>query len=65
MNIIIDGVEYDVSKSNEVSKSLLDQIQGVNELIQQKNNELQIAFTAQIGYRQLLNRELRKIGSLD
>lgn len=65
MNIIIDGVEYDVSNANEVSKSLLDQIQSVNELIQQKNNELQIAFTAQIGYRQLLNRELRKIGSLD
>lgn len=65
MNIIIDGVEYDVSKVSEAAKSLLDQIQGVNELIQQRNNELQIAFTAQIGYRQLLNRELRKIGSLD
>ena len=57
----IDGVEYDVSNASEVVRKQLTNINFVNELILQKNNELQVAQTAKIGYSRALRRELDKL----
>ena len=57
----IDGVEYDISESSEVVKKQVTNINFVNELILQKNNELQVAQTAKIGYSRALKRELDKL----
>ena len=57
----IDGVEYDVSNASEVVRKQLTNINFVNELILQKNNELQVAQTAKIGYSRALKRELDKL----
>lgn len=57
----IDDVEYDVSNPSEGVKTQLDNLQFVNEILLQKNNELQVAETAKIGYSRALNRELEKI----
>ena len=60
--ITIDDVEYDLENTSEEAKAQLANIQFVNELILQKNNELNIAMTAKIGYSRSLQRELEKIG---
>lgn len=61
--IKIDDVEYDLENASEEAKAQLANIQFVNELILQKNNELNIAMTAKIGYSRSLQRELEKIGN--
>ena len=60
--IMIDGLEYDLSDPSEIAKDQLRNLQFVNEEIMQRNNELQIAETAKIGYTMALSRELNKIG---
>ena len=62
-NIEIDGDEYDTENCSEEAKELLKNLNYVNGLILQKNNELQIAETAKIGYSRALKRELEKIKS--
>ncbi len=59
--ITIDDKEYDVSDPNEAVQAQLNNLQFVNDLILQKNNELQVAQTATIGYSRALKRELDKI----
>tara|TARA_B100001093_G_C25888373_1_gene619338 strand:+ start:159 stop:371 length:213 start_codon:yes stop_codon:yes gene_type:complete len=54
----LDGIEYDVSNPSEVAKEQMTNINFVNDLILQKNNELQVAQTAKIGYSRALKREL-------
>ena len=61
--LTIDGKEYDLTNASDEAKVQLNNLQFVNELILQKNNELQVAQTAQIGYSRALKRELEKIGA--
>lgn len=61
--ITIDNKEYEVPESNEEATAQLNNIKFVEEMILQKNNELQVAQTAQIGYSRALKRELAKIKS--
>ena len=61
--ITIDEKEYDISNPSSQVQAQLDNLSFVDSLINQKNNELQIAHTAQIGYSRALNRELDKIKS--
>jgi hypothetical protein len=60
-NITIDGDEYDLSNASLEAETQLKNLQFVNEQIIQRNNELQIAQTAKIGYSRALKRELEKI----
>ena len=60
--ITIDDTEFDLTDANDEAKAQLVNIQFVNEQILQRNNELQIAETAKIGYSRALRRELDKIG---
>ena len=60
-NITIDGDEYDLSNASLEVQAQLKNLQFVNEQIIQRNNELQIAQTAKIGYSRALKRELEKI----
>lgn len=60
--ITIDDTEFDLTDANDEAKAQLVNIQFVNEQILQRNNELQIAETAKIGYSRALKRELDKIG---
>ena len=60
-NITIDGDEYDLSNASSEAEAQLKNLQFVNEQILQRNNELQIAQTAKIGYSRALKRELEKI----
>lgn len=64
-SITIDGSEYNLDNTGESVKKQLENVQFVNELIMQKNNELQVAHTAQIGYSLALKRELNKISQDD
>ena len=57
----LDDVEYDVSNPSEAIQAQLANINFVDELILQKNNELQVAQTAKIGYSRALRRELDKL----
>ena len=57
----IDGIEYDLSDASENAQAQLANLKFVNEQILQRNNELQIAETAKIGYTRALKRELEKI----
>ena len=59
----IDGQEYDISNASEEAKVQLFNLKFVNEQILQRNNELQIAQTAKIGYSRALKRELDKISN--
>lgn len=59
--ITIDGKEYDLSDASTEVTAHLNNLQFVNEQILQRNNELQIAETAKIGYSRALKRELEKI----
>ena len=54
----LDDVEYDVSNPSEAVQAQLENINFVDGLILQKNNELQVAQTAKIGYSRALKREL-------
>ena len=60
-NITIDGDVYDLSNASLEVQAQLRNLQFVNEQIVQRNNELQIAQTAKIGYSRALKRELGKI----
>ena len=57
----IDGKTYHLSEVTAEAQAQYANMEYVNELIIQKNNEFQVALTAQIGYRRALNRELEKI----
>ena len=59
--ITIDDKEYDLTDASAEVKAQLNNLQFVNEQILQRNNELQIAETAKIGYSRALKRELEKI----
>ena len=59
--ITIDGKEYDLSDASPEVLAQVQNLQFVNEQILQRNNELQIAQTAKIGYSRALKRELEKI----
>jgi hypothetical protein len=61
--ITIDGQEFDLANASEEAKAQLRNLQFVNEQILQRNNELQIAQTAKLGYSRALKRELEKIGA--
>ena len=57
----IDGVEYDSDSLSQAVKEQFMNLNFVNEQILQKNNELQVAQTAKIGYSRALKRELSKL----
>ena len=59
--ITIDGQDYYLANASEEAKAQLRNLHFVNEQILQRNNELQIAQTAKIGYSRALKRELDKI----
>ena len=59
--IIIDGKEYDLTDASETVRDQVANVEFVDNMILQKNNELQIAETAKIGYSRALRRELEKI----
>ena len=59
--ITIDEKEYDLSEATENVKVQVANVEFVDEMIIQKNNELQVAETAKIGYLRALKRELAKI----
>ena len=60
-NITIDGEEFDISNISLEAQAQFKNLQFVDEQILQRNNELQIAQTAKIGYSRALKRELEKI----
>jgi hypothetical protein len=60
-NITIDGEEFDLSTASLEAQAQLENLKFVDEQILQRNNELQIAQTARIGYSRALKRELEKI----
>lgn len=60
MNIIINGEEFDITDPSDEAKAQLANIRFVDEQILQKNNEIQIAETAKIGYSRALLREIEK-----
>lgn len=60
--ITIDGEEFDISNISLEAQAQFKNLQFVDEQILQRNNELQIAQTAKIGYSRALKRELEKIG---
>lgn len=62
-NITIDDVEYSIDNPSEEVKAQLANLQFVTELLLQKNNELQVAQTAQLGYSLALKREIDKIAT--
>lgn len=59
--ITMDGKEYDLSNASNDARAQWANLQFVNEQILQRNNELQIAETAKIGYTRALKRELDNI----
>ena len=61
MSITIDDNVYEIDETNEVIKQHMANIQTVNELIVLRNNELQVAETAKIGYSRALKREIQKL----
>jgi hypothetical protein len=61
--ITIDNIEYDLANASDEAKAQIANLLFANEQILQRNNELQIAETAKIGYSRALKRELEKIKS--
>lgn len=61
--INIDDKEYDLANASEAALAQLISLKFVNEQILQRNNELQVAETAKIGYSRALKRELEKISA--
>ena len=60
-SITVENVEYDLTNISEEARQLLYNLQFVEEQILQRNNELQIALTAKMGYSRALKREAEKI----
>jgi hypothetical protein len=58
--VTIDSVEYDLENASDAAKEKFASIKYVDELILQKNNELQIAQTAKIGYSNAFKRQMAK-----
>ena len=56
--VTLDGRDFKLENLSAVAKSELENIQFVNEMILQKNNELQIADSARIVYTSVLKTEL-------
>lgn len=56
--ITVDNIEYDLNSISDEAKAQLENLKFVNEQILQRNNELQIAHTAQMAYSRALKREL-------
>ena len=59
--LTIDGVTYDLESLPTSAREILNNITFTNELILQKNNEIQVTHTAQIGYLAALKREVKMI----
>ena len=59
--LTIDDEEFDLSNASLEAQAQLKNLQFVDEQILQRNNELQIAQTAKIGYSRALKREIEKI----
>ena len=59
--ITIDNKEYDLTNATDTVKEQVANVEFVSEMLLQKNNELQVAETAKIGYSRALKRELDKI----
>lgn len=59
-SITIDDQTYNLDGMSEAARAQLRNLQFVNEQLLQRNNELQIAQTAKIGYTLALKRELSK-----
>jgi len=59
--VIIDDVEYDIKDAPPSITDQLANIEYVNSAILQRNNELQIAETAKMGYLAALKREIKKV----
>lgn len=60
-SITIDETVYDITEISKNGSDQLKNIQFVDEQILQRNNELQVALTAQLGYQRALKRELEKL----
>lgn len=60
-SITVENVEYDLTNISEEARQILYNLQFVEEQILQRNNELQIALTAKLGYSRALKREAEKI----
>ena len=58
MVITLDGVEHKVENPSDNLLAQVQNLEFVMNAIIQKNNELQIAETAKIGYSRALKREL-------
>ena len=56
--VTLDGRDFKLENLSAAAKSELENIQFVNEMILQKNNELQIADSARIVYTSVLKTEL-------
>ena len=56
----IDNEIYEVDEVNPTMQSYIDSIEFANKELLQRNNELQIALTAKIGYTRALEREINK-----
>jgi hypothetical protein len=61
--ITIDGTEHDTDAMSEQSRNTLASIRFVDQQIQQKGHELNIAKTAQAAYAAAMKREAAKAGS--
>lgn len=63
--ITIDGTEYETDAMSEQARSTLVSVRFVDQQIQQKNHELNIAKTARAAYAAALKRELGKQSETD
>ena len=60
VKVKVDGVEYDTDDMSEYAVSTATSLRFVNSRLQQLQNELAIADTARIAYRNALKQELDK-----
>ena len=60
VKVKVDGVEYDTDDMSEYAVSTSTSLRFVNSRLQQLQNELAIADTARIAYRNALKQELDK-----
>lgn len=58
--VTVDGVEYQLNELTDEVREQVMNIRFVDEQILQRNNELQVAQTAKMGYTLALKRELNK-----
>ena len=61
--IKIDGTEYDTDKMSEQARNTILSVRFVDELLQKKAHELNIAKTAQAAYTAAMKREAAKAGA--